>query len=96
MAAVVALRRWLGSTALVLAVALTVSALPAVAQQGPGGAIDTQRDCQTVLACNFRRGGAYRGCISSYSCRACRFVAAKCSVGDRRRTCRRLRCDWGA
>ena len=70
--------------------------VPASAQEGPGGLINPQRDCQTLLTCNFKRGGAYRGCLSSYSCRTCRFVAARCQSGDRRRTCRQLRCSWGA
>ncbi|MGD9784078.1 MAG: hypothetical protein AB7E80_05855 [Hyphomicrobiaceae bacterium] len=72
-----------------------VSAPAAVAQVGPGGVINPQRDCQTVVTCNFRRGGSYRGCLSSYSCRRCRFVPARCSVGDRRRNCQRLTCSWG-
>ena len=81
---------------LVLAHALLVS-LPAAAQQGPGGAINPNRDCQTLLTCNYSRNGRYRGCLSSYSCRQCRFVSARCSIGGGRRgTCRQLRCGWGA
>lgn len=68
---------------------------PVLAQQGPGGLINPQRDCQTLLTCNYRRGGYYRGCLSSYSCKVCRFVPARCRVGDRRRNCQRLRCSWG-
>lgn len=56
----------------------------------------SQRHCQTILACNLRRGGSYRGCISAYSCRACRFVKANCRVVEGRRVCEhRSRCDWG-
>jgi hypothetical protein len=62
------------------------------AQEGPGGIINPQRDCQTVRTCNFRRGGSYRGCLSSYSCRVCRFVRVSCSGG---RTCSIMRCGWG-
>ena len=63
------------------------------AQEGPGGIINPQRDCQTVRTCNFRRGGSYRGCLSSYSCRVCRFVrvSSKGASGS----CQMLRCGWG-
>lgn len=53
------------------------------------------RDCQTVRTCNFTRTGAVRGCLSSYSCRACRMVATKCTLPNTG-ACRELRCDWGA
>jgi len=67
----------------------------AQAQAGPGGLINPGRDCQTVVQCRFRRGGVYRGCISAYSCRRCRFVRANCTIeGRRRQTCRQLRCTW--
>ena len=79
-----------------LALAAWATARPLMAQEGPGGAINPNRDCQTVLTCNFRRNGQVRGCLSSYSCRQCRFVKARCSVGQTRGTCRRLVCDWGA
>ncbi|MBL8564146.1 MAG: hypothetical protein JNM89_00345 [Hyphomicrobiaceae bacterium] len=80
----------------VLAVMLAVvHPTPTLAQAGPGGLVNPQRDCQTVLACNFRRGGSYRGCISAYSCRTCRLKPARCSVGDRRRNCRKMACSWG-
>lgn len=80
-----------------LAIVASISAGgQAMAQVGPGGAINPNRDCQTVLTCNFRKDGSYRGCLSSYSCRQCRFVAARCSVGGARRgTCQRLQCSWG-
>lgn len=65
----------------------------AVAQEGPGGLINPQRDCQTIRTCNFRRGGSYRGCLSSYSCRVCRFVRVTCKGG--RGVCEKLRCSWG-
>jgi hypothetical protein len=64
-----------------------------VAQQaGP----NVQRDCQTVRTCNFARTGAVRGCLSSFSCRACRPVAVKCTLPGAGGSCRQLRCDWGA
>ena len=67
-----------------------------LAQAGPNGAVDPQRDCQTVVRCRFTRGGTYRGCISAYTCKACQFVAARCTITGREQVCRRLRCDWGA
>ncbi|MGB4867021.1 MAG: hypothetical protein WBP38_14105 [Hyphomicrobium sp.] len=85
---------------LVLTLLLNVTSLmssPAAAQQGPNGAINPQRDCQTVLTCNYSKKGSYRGCLSSYSCRTCRFVTAKCSIaGSAGKVCRELRCGWGA
>ena len=61
----------------------------AQAQQTPQG-----RDCQTVRTCNFSRTGAVRGCLSSYSCRACRMVTVKCTLPGTN-SCREMRCDWG-
>lgn len=77
-------------------IAVSIAIVPtASAQQGPGGSISPQRDCQTVLTCNFGRGGKYRGCLSSYSCRACDAVPVRCRDGSRR-VCQQLRCGWGA
>ena len=77
-----------------LAISL-MAASSASAQQGPGGAINPNRDCQTLLTCNYAKGGRFRGCVSSYSCRRCSFVAARCSIGGSwRKVCRELRCDW--
>ena len=65
---------------------------PSVAQ--PYG-IDPNRDCQVIRTCRFTPGGAYRGCLSSYSCRVCRLVAMRCSIDSTSRVCRQLRCTWG-
>jgi hypothetical protein len=65
-----------------------------LAQFGPGGAIDPNRDCQTIRRCNFSRGGTYRGCISAYSCRRCTLVPSKCTVTGREQVCREVRCTW--
>lgn len=79
--------------------ALVLGALllrPALAQEGPNGMINPNRDCQTLLTCNFSKRGSYRGCVSSYSCRVCSFVPSSCKSSDgRRRVCRKLRCTWG-
>ena len=64
---------------------------PAAAQNG----INPNRDCQTLLTCRFTKGGIYRGCLSSYSCRVCRLVAAPCSIGPGSRVCQRMQCTWG-
>jgi hypothetical protein len=55
-----------------------------------------QRDCQTIVTCRFTSGGSYRGCLSSYSCRQCRFVPARCVIGGKSGTCQKIRCNWGA
>jgi len=83
------------AVALCSALAVTAAvAGSAVAQEGPGGLINPQRDCQTIRTCNYRRGGSYRGCLSSYSCRTCRFVRASCK-GLGGGVCRKLVCSWG-
>jgi len=80
---------------LAAAAAITMTPAPrAEAQYGPGGAIDPSRDCQTIRSCRFTKGGDYRGCISAYTCRSCRFVQAACTVNGRGRTCQELRCSW--
>lgn len=65
----------------------------AIAQQliAPGGA---QRNCQTVRTCDFSRGAAVRGCLSSYTCRICKTVRARCDVAGAR-ICERVVCGWG-
>jgi hypothetical protein len=57
--------------------------------------LNPDRDCQTIRTCSFARGGTYRGCLSSYSCRVCRFMAAPCRMDAGRRVCHQLRCVWG-
>ena len=81
----------------IVGVALALSLpLPVMAQSGPGGAVNPNRDCQTIRTCNFSRGGSFRGCISSYSCRVCQLVAQRCNIGNQRSNCRQMRCNWGA
>jgi hypothetical protein len=77
-------------------VLLALPAFPALAKNGGGVVLgDTQRDCQTVTTCNFKRGGSYRGCLSSYTCRKCSFVPSRCSIaGASGRVCERLVCTW--
>lgn len=84
--------------ALALTAGLLVASAPSplLAQAGPGGAIDPNRDCQTIRRCNFGRNGSFRGCISAYSCRTCQLVAARCSIGRASSNCRQMRCNWGA
>lgn len=74
-------------------------AATAFARNGSGGFVDPGRDCQTIRTCNWTRGGSWRGCVSSYSCRACRFVPDTCAIGGSRpsqKLCGRMRCSWGA
>jgi hypothetical protein len=64
------------------------------AAQSPG--INPGRDCQTLLTCQYSKGGVYRGCLSSYSCRVCRLVpAGPCGMGPGARVCHRMVCTWG-
>ena len=57
--------------------------------------VNPGRDCQTITTCQFRKGGSYRGCLSSYSCRVCRYVASSCVIGGARKRCHRSVCTWG-
>ena len=87
------------STALGVLLALAAAGLATstagFAQEGPGGAITPGRDCQTITTCRFDRGGSYRGCLSSYSCRVCRFVASTCTISGTRKRCHKSVCTWG-
>src|SRR5262252_4396296 len=60
----------------------------------PAG-LNVGRDCQVIRTCNFSRRGPYRGCLSSYSCRICRFVRTACAIDGSRRLCQQMRCTWG-
>lgn len=88
---------WSTTAALAMAVAIPLGlGTSASAQQAPGGLTNPQRDCQTVLTCRYAKGGSYRGCLSSYSCRTCDFVASSCKIaGSRGSVCRKLKCTWG-
>lgn len=77
------------------AVAAVTLGVPATAMAQPAG-LDAGKDCHTIRKCNYRAGGSFRGCISSYSCRQCQFVASNCTIDGQRRVCRQLRCSWGA
>lgn len=78
------------------AMLVTAGITPASAQMGPSGLVNPNRDCQTILRCNFTRNGSYRGCISAYSCRVCRLVREQCAIGNISANCRRMRCSWGS
>jgi len=60
----------------------------------PAG-LNAGRDCQTIRTCNFAGRGSYRGCLSTYSCRVCRFVRAGCFIDGGKRVCQQMRCTWG-
>ncbi len=60
--------------------------------QGPGS---QGRDCQTVRTCNFARSAEVRGCLSSYTCRTCKFIQSNCRVGSTQGPCQKLSCTWG-
>jgi hypothetical protein len=57
--------------------------------------VNPGRDCQTITTCQFQKGGSYRGCLSSYSCRYCRFVASTCLISGVRKRCHKSVCTWG-
>lgn len=78
-----------------IALAASTTAAFAQARSSSMSGLSQGRDCQTIRTCNFTRGGAFRGCVSSYSCRVCRYEPARCSLGGRDRTCRQSVCTWG-
>jgi hypothetical protein len=84
------LRKWL--VTLVACGGAGLAAPPLMAQ--PAG-LNVGRDCQVVRTCNFGRSGPYRGCLSAFTCRVCRFVPARCVVEGTQRVCQRMRCTWG-
>lgn len=69
-----------------------VGVAPVSAQ--PAG-LDAGKDCYNFRTCNFGRRGSYRGCLSTYACKVCRFVPANCVVDGQRKVCQRLRCGFG-
>jgi len=80
----------------------TARAQPPAPDRGAFGAAavivlvqDSQKDCQTVRTCRFDRQGPYRGCLSSYTCRVCKFVPATCRTEAGVRRCQEMRCSWG-
>lgn len=87
-----ALSMWLCAGLAITLVVLADASSPVSAQQAVG--IDPGRDCQTVRTCNFSRTARVRGCLSSYTCRTCRLVAARCSLAGRTR-CQEMVCTWG-
>jgi hypothetical protein len=72
-----------------------VAAFAAAEARAQPAGLNPGRDCQVVRACNYGRGGAYRGCLSSYTCRVCRFVPSRCYVNGAPGVCQRMRCTWG-
>jgi hypothetical protein len=80
--------------ALTMLLAGLCCALAGSAWSQPAG-LNVGRDCQTIRTCNFARRGTYRGCLSTYSCRVCRFMRAACYIDGARRVCQQMRCTWG-
>jgi hypothetical protein len=78
---------------LMLATVLPTSATAQVVGTDP-----RNRHCQTLLTCNYARGGVFRGCLSSYTCRVCRPQPVRCKPSDiasGRTRCTELVCTWG-
>ena len=67
---------------------------PARAQSLPGSFGPGQKDCQTIRTCNFARNAEVRGCLSSYSCRSCRFVPRCQTIAGKRVCDYQARCSW--
>ena len=76
-------------------IACGLVAFAAAEMRAQSAGLNPGRDCQVVRACNYGRGGAYRGCLSSYTCRVCRFVPRAAPSTARQRVCQRMRCTWG-
>ena len=87
--------RMLIAGAVALAMTMAMASGQVFAQNIPGGTINPQRDCQTVRTCRYERGGTYRGCLSSYTCRTCKLVKTRCDIGGRTENCQEMRCTWG-
>jgi hypothetical protein len=80
--------------ALLTSVTLVASTISATAQTMPG-TNPQGRDCKTILTCNFTRGAAVRGCLSSYSCRTCDLVPTRARIGNAPGSTRAFSCSWG-
>lgn len=78
----------------IAAIAVTIAVSGYALAQTAGGAPPSQRDCQTIRTCNFARGAAVRGCLSSYSCRSCRFVPRCQTIAGKRVCDYQARCGW--
>ena len=80
---------------LIATATLLLAGLSAATAQTALGPVNQGRECQTVRTCNFDRNAEVRGCLSSYTCRSCKLVAAKCQVGAAQGICQRFRCSFG-
>ena len=84
--------RYARAWTLAFAVCGTASFATAAVAQQPG---TSDRDCQVIRSLQFRARRLYRGCLSSYSCRVCRFVPHPAMSTASASVCQRMRCDWG-
>jgi hypothetical protein len=82
------------SLAAIAGACVLVIAGAAIAQDDGLSKVNQARNCQTVRTCNFSRHGEVRGCLSSYTCRTCRTVRARCNIAGNR-YCQQLVCGWG-
>ncbi len=93
------LRGWLA--AILAAPFLLLLALTSMSTSADAQVIGTDprnRSCQTILTCNYTRGGQYRGCLSSYTCRVCNLQRVRCTASDLasgRTRCTEFVCRWG-
>jgi hypothetical protein len=92
------LRGWLAAVLATPFLLLTLMSATTAASAQTIGTDPRNKRCQTLLTCNYARGGLYRGCLSSYTCRVCRPERVRCSASDiasGRRQCTELVCSWG-
>lgn len=92
-------RGWFAAVLAAPFLALTLlSAASTSADAQTMGTDPRNRRCKTLLTCNYTRGGVYRGCLSSYTCRVCRPQPVRCTASDiasGRTRCTELVCTWG-
>lgn len=91
-------RGWFAATLAAPFLALTLASASTSADAQTVGTDPRNRHCQTLLTCNYTRGGTFRGCLSSYTCRVCRPQAVRCKPSDiasGRTRCTELVCTWG-
>jgi hypothetical protein len=77
---------------------LTLTSISTSANAQVIGTDPRNRSCQTILTCNYSKGGYFRGCLSSYSCRVCSLQPVRCTASDLasgRTRCTEFVCRWG-
>ena len=82
---------------LIAAIALSIAVANFAFAQSANPALVSppgQKNCQTIRTCNFDRNAEVRGCLSSYSCRTCRFVPRCQTIAGKRVCDYQAQCGW--